>query len=298
LAGGPCPPTDNAARPRSVGQGKPATAGQPMGSTPHLDAPAPAADSRSPPKMGPRPHSAGAFRRTAFDRIRLGGMVIAVAEHGAPVLATERVVSETREQLRLLVVDDHPAVRRGLHELLEDQPDFRVLDAVSSAEEAMSVAEREELDVAVVDYQLGGRSGLWVSRKLKRLPRPPRVLIYSAYCDGLLAASAVVAEADGLVSKGGLGSELCDAIRAVAGGRSLLPMVPAELADVMRRRLDGDEQVIFGMSLARIPPPEIAKTLGISASGLESRQWEMLRKLKAMGADLETSAAGTRSAVG
>jgi two-component system, NarL family, response regulator DevR len=222
----------------------------------------------------------------------------AVAENFNREVMTETVVSQHRQQLRLLVVDDHPAVRRGLRELLEDQPDFRVLDAVGSAEEAMSVAERQELDVAVVDYQLGGRSGLWVSRKLKRLPRPPRVVIYSAYCDGLLAASAVVAEADGLVSKGGLGSELCDAVRIVASGRSLLPKVPWELAEVMRRRLDGEEQAIFGMSLAGITPAEIAKTLGLSESGLESRQWEMLRKLKGMGEDLETSADGAGSLAG
>ena len=45
--------------------------------------------------------------------------------------------------IRLLVVDDHPAVRRGLSELLEDQPDFRVIAAVGTAEDAMAVAERE-----------------------------------------------------------------------------------------------------------------------------------------------------------
>ena len=75
------------------------------------------------------------------------------------------------------------------------------------------------IDVAVVDYQLGSRNGLWLSRKLKRLPRPPRVVIYSAYCDGPLAATSVVAEADGLVSKGGIGAELCDTVRAVAHGQ-------------------------------------------------------------------------------
>jgi DNA-binding NarL/FixJ family response regulator len=206
--------------------------------------------------------------------------MIVVVEDAAGEVVNENVPQATAEQIRVLVVDDHAAVRRGLRELLEDQHDFRVIDAVPSGEEAISVAEREELDVAVVDYQLGGRNGTWVSRKLKRLPRPPRVVLYSAYCDGLLAASAVVAEADGLVSKGGLGSDLCDAIRSVAGGRSLLPMVPWQLAEVMRRRLSGEEQAIFGMSRAGIPPVEIANTLGISESGLDSRMWEMLHKLE------------------
>jgi CheY-like chemotaxis protein len=127
--------------------------------------------------------------------------MMAVAEDLAWGVVNETGSRVSTEQIRLLVVDDHTAVRRGLRELLEDQQDFRVIDAVPSAEEAMSVAERAELDVAVVDYQLGGRNGLWVSRKLKHLPRPLRVVIYSAYCDGVLAAAAVVAEADGLVSK-------------------------------------------------------------------------------------------------
>jgi DNA-binding NarL/FixJ family response regulator len=203
--------------------------------------------------------------------------------------ATQSATRRTRDDdgalatvapIRLLVVDDHPAVRRGLSDLLEDQPDFRVIAAVGTAEDAMSVAEREIFDVAIVDYQLPGRNGLWVSRKLKRLPRPPRVLIYSAYYDGLLAASAVVAEADGLVSKGGLGAELCDAIRTVAGGRSSFPVVPWQLAETMRRRLQDEEQAIFGMTLAGMAPAEIAQTLGLSAAELESRLWEMLRKLE------------------
>ena len=82
------------------------------------------------------------------------------------------------------------------------------------------------LDVAIVDYQLPGHSGLWLSRKLKRLPEPPAVLIYSAFSDYMLAAACVVAEADGLLSKAALGSDLYTAIRRAATGTSRLPPVP------------------------------------------------------------------------
>ena len=92
-------------------------------------------------------------------------------------------------------------------QLLEEQPDLSVVDAVGSAEAAMSLAEREPIDVAVVDYQLGSRSGLWLSRKLKRLDPSARVVIYSAYCDGPLSAACVVAEADALVGEQGRGRE-------------------------------------------------------------------------------------------
>ncbi len=188
-------------------------------------------------------------------------------------------------RLRVLVVDDHPAVRLGLLQLLDDQPDFDVVDAACTAEEARSLVEREPIDVAVVDYQLGARSGLWLTRLLKRLERPPSVVIYSAFSDGPLAAACVVAGADGLVSKGGTATELCHTIRAVARGRSRLPLVPPALAGAMRRRLGSDEQAIFGMLLAGIDPDEIATTLGISARSLDSRRWAMLHKLEGLRPD-------------
>ena len=103
--------------------------------------------------------------------------MMTATESAAGRAGDDRDMLATVAPIRLLVVDDHPAVRRGLSELLEDQPDFRVIAAVGTAEDAMTVAEREVFDVAVVDYQLPGRNGLWVSRKLKRLPHPPRVLI-------------------------------------------------------------------------------------------------------------------------
>jgi DNA-binding NarL/FixJ family response regulator len=187
--------------------------------------------------------------------------------------------------LRVLVVDDHPAVRAGVMQLLEQQPELAVVDAVESAEAAMSLAERDPIDVAVVDYQLGSRSGLWLSRMLKRLDPPPHVVIYSAYCDGPLSAACVVAEADALVSKGGLGEELCDAVRAVADGQTRFPPVPPRLAEAMRRRLETEDQAIFGMLLAGIDKAEVAATLGMSRAGLDSRMWAVLHKLEGLGSD-------------
>jgi DNA-binding NarL/FixJ family response regulator len=168
---------------------------------------------------------------------------------------------------------------------MRDEPDLDVVNAVSTAEAAISFAERMPVDVAVVDYQLGSRSGLWLSRKLKCQDPPPRVLIYSAYSDGPLAAASVVAEADGLVSKGSVGAELCHAVRAVATGRQLLPAVPPALAGALRRRLSPEDQAIFGMLLARLDPDEIADTLNLSPQAVDRRMWAMLHKLERLGSD-------------
>lgn len=203
-------------------------------------------------------------------------MSVATEAHIRPVEAARPPAGH----IRLLIVDDHAAVRAGLRELLADEPDFEVVAAVEGAETAMSVAERQPVDVAVVDYQLGSRNGLWLSRKLKRLPAPPAVLIYSAYADGVLAAAAVVAQADAIVGKGGLGSELCNEIRRIARGGSGLRPLPEWLGATIRGRFGPEEQAIFGMMLAGINPPEIAETLGLCDVELESRLGVMLRKLE------------------
>jgi DNA-binding NarL/FixJ family response regulator len=187
-----------------------------------------------------------------------------------------------RRRIRLMVVDDHPAVRLGMVQLLEGQRDFSVEVVCIDAEGAVAEAELSGIDVAIVDHHLGGRDGLWACRRLKQMAVPPRVIIYSAFANDHLATCCAVAGADGVLNKGGLGSELCEAVRAVNRGRRLLPKPSQPIADMLRRRLDETEQPIFGMLMAGIPRIEIEKTLGMSARELSSREAAMLRKLEAL----------------
>jgi DNA-binding NarL/FixJ family response regulator len=186
------------------------------------------------------------------------------------------------QPVRLLVVDDHPAVRLGLVQLLEGQHDFTVEAVCVNGEGAVAQAEREGIDVAVVDYHLGGRNGLWVCRALKRTARPPRVIIFSAFANDHLAACSAVAGADAVLNKGVLGSELCDAVRAVARGRRLLPRVAPPMADMLRSRLGDAEQPLFGMLLAGIPRGDIGQALAMSAHELAFREGAILRKLESL----------------
>lgn len=107
-----------------------------------------------------------------------------------------------------------------------------------------------------------------------------RRLIYSAYADGVLAAAAIVAEADGIINKSGLGSELRHVIRRVARGKNCLQPLPRWLGDTLRARCDHEQQAIFGMLLAGVAREEIATTLELSEAELESRMWAMLRSLE------------------
>jgi DNA-binding NarL/FixJ family response regulator len=185
-------------------------------------------------------------------------------------------------QIRLMVVDDHAAVRLGVVQLLEGQRDFSVEVVCVDAEGALAQAELTAVDVAVVDYHLGGRNGLWVARRLQQLAEPPRVIVYSAFANDHLATCCVIAGADGLLNKGGLGSELCDAVRSVARGRRLFPKTSGPMVDMLGRRLDDTERPIFGMLLAGIPRPEIRQTLGMSARELSFREGLMLGKLEVL----------------
>jgi DNA-binding NarL/FixJ family response regulator len=187
--------------------------------------------------------------------------------------------------IRCLVVDDHPAVRLGLRELLATEPGLEVAEAFATAEQALAFAQRRPCDVAIVDYQLGGRSGLWLSRRLRRLPDPPGVLIYSAFSDHLLAAACVLAQASALVSKAAFGEELAARIREVAAGERRLPAVPPVLADSIRRRFDQQEQAIFGLMSSGIPPAEVAATLRLATTEVDERLGRMLRTLERLDPD-------------
>jgi two-component system, NarL family, response regulator DevR len=131
--------------------------------------------------------------------------------------------------IRVLLVDDHPAVRTGLADLLDGEEGIELAGAAATAREMLVEALRVSPDVTVVDYELGdGRTdGLSLCRMLKGLPRPPRVLIYSAYADSRLAGKALAAGADGVIGKSSLGVEVVWAIQAVARGRRVLPPLPA-----------------------------------------------------------------------
>lgn len=183
-------------------------------------------------------------------------------------------------QIRVLLVDDHPAVRAGARMLIDDQPDMRVVALASSVDEALDKLD-SPVDVAIIDYHLGhGRDGLWLAADLKRLQPASRVLIYSAFADGVLAVSALIAGADGLLGKHELGQELCRAVRRLARGHHHLPAITPSVANVMRSRLEPRDQAIFGMLLHSIDPNVIAERLGITDEELQSRRAIILRTLK------------------
>jgi DNA-binding NarL/FixJ family response regulator len=173
--------------------------------------------------------------------------------------------------IHVLLVDDHPAVRHGIRQLLTTQGDVDTVAETGSASVATSELARWA-DVAVIDYHLGGRDGLWLTRQIKRRPSPPPVLIYSAFADATLAAAAIIAGADGLLAKTALTEELCIAIRRLFHGREYFPAIPASIAAALRSRLQTRDRVIFSMLIHGVAPREINSLVGTTAAELEERR--------------------------
>jgi DNA-binding NarL/FixJ family response regulator len=190
-----------------------------------------------------------------------------------------RVASQTA---RVLVVDDHSAVRSGVEALLAGEPGLEPVGAAGGAEEALALAKQTRPDVAIVDFQLGDRDGLSLCRQLKELPDPARVVLYSAYADGPLALAGVIAGADGIVHKASLADELCDTVRAVAAGQTAIPPAPPAVQAVVAARLDPDDLPILAMLLDGTDPEEIARVLDLRPRWLAARRWAMLERLRRM----------------
>jgi DNA-binding NarL/FixJ family response regulator len=187
--------------------------------------------------------------------------------------------SRTRPRTRVLLVDDHPAVRLGARTLIDAQPDLCVVAETRSVRDALSRLETR-IDVAVVDYHLrDGEGGLSLVAHLRRLRPAPRTLVYSAFADSALAVAAIIAGADGLLGKHELGDELCDAIRRLASGRQYLPAIAPAVARAVSARLDLQDRPIFGMLMHGVAPDAIAERLSITPEQLEIRRAAMVRSL-------------------
>lgn len=119
----------------------------------------------------------------------------------------------------ILIVDDHYMVRRGLVEFLSQQPDLTVCDAVATAQEALDVADREPVDLAIVDISLGQIDGITLTDMLKQRHPNLIILILSMHDEHLYGPRALRAGASGFVAKQQAGDTLLDAIHRVLSGQ-------------------------------------------------------------------------------
>ncbi|MEV6030108.1 response regulator transcription factor [Nonomuraea sp. NPDC052116] len=130
--------------------------------------------------------------------------------------------------LRVMIVDDHPIVREGLRGMLQAEPDLEVVGEAGSGDEAVVVVPRLLPDVILMDLRMPGGDGV---SAIERLGPGHRVIVLTTYEDDGEILRAVSAGAAGYLLKDVSRADLASAVRAAAGGRTVLsPSVAARLA--------------------------------------------------------------------
>ncbi|WSA42680.1 response regulator transcription factor [Streptomyces sp. NBC_01808] len=171
--------------------------------------------------------------------------------------------------MRVFLLDDHDVVRRGLRELLEDEPDIRVAGDASTAEEAVARGPALRPDVAVLDVRLPDGDGIAVCRELRsRMPDLP-CLMLTSFDDDEALLDAILAGAAGYVLKQIKDSDLVAAVRTVASGQSMLdPTTTGRLLDSLRGEPEesGEEGPLSGLA------PREREILGLIGEGLTNRE--------------------------
>ncbi|GAB3667006.1 response regulator [Streptomyces sparsus] len=124
--------------------------------------------------------------------------------------------------IRVLLVDDHQVVRRGLRTFLEVQDDIEVVGEAADGDEGVLRAEELRPDVVLMDLKMPGSDGLGALRRLRELGNPARVLVVTSFTEQRTAVPALRAGAAGYVYKDIDPEALAGAIRAVHAGHILL----------------------------------------------------------------------------
>ncbi|GAA1255432.1 response regulator transcription factor [Streptomyces javensis] len=170
----------------------------------------------------------------------------------------------------MFVLDDHEVVRRGLHDLLDAEPDIEVVGDAGTVDHAMARGPALRPDVAILDVRLPDGDGITVCRELRSRMPGLACLMLTSFDDDDALLDAIMAGAAGYVLKQIKGSDLVSAVRTVASGQSMLdPATTARLMSTLRGDTAPQEprdEVLAGLS------PREREILVLIGDGLTNRQ--------------------------
>ena len=191
------------------------------------------------------------------------------------------------QQVRVVVVDDHPFFRDGVMRGLSQSDDIQVVGEADDGRAGLELIAREQPDVALVDYQMPDMDGLDLVHAVTRDKLPTKVVLLSAVTDSAVVFRALEEGAKGYLGKDSRRSEILDAVRQVAKGRTVVPPeLTAGLADQIRLRAqpsgpvlsEREMQVLRGFARG-LSVPQLAAELFLGASTVKTHTQRLYEKL-------------------
>ena len=180
---------------------------------------------------------------------------------------TSQAADGSGQQIKVFLLDDHEIVRRGVRDLLESEPDIRVIGEAGTAESALARIPALRPDVAVLDMRLPDGDGVEVCREVRSRMPEVACLILTSFGDDEALFNAVMAGAAGYVLKQIHGSDLVGAVRTVAAGQSMLdPQAAGKLMARMRGQQEKKNDPLAALS------PQERRILELIGDGLTNRQ--------------------------
>jgi DNA-binding NarL/FixJ family response regulator len=189
--------------------------------------------------------------------------------------------------IRVLIADDHGIVRSGLRMLIDRQNDMRVIAEADDGVDALERTQAEHPDVAVLDVSMPRMTGLQAAREIRSHSPDTRVLLLSMHDDERYFFEGLEAGAAGYVLKRAADTDLIDALRTVASGRTFLSDEAQE--SLMREWQEGRsepdspltprELEVVKLIAEAFTNKQIAETLRLSEKTVESHRANVLTKL-------------------
>lgn len=194
----------------------------------------------------------------------------------------------TTDSIRVLIVDDHPVVRKGLSTFLANEPDLNVVGAAQDGEEAIRLVAEDCPDVVLMDLSMPELNGADATRAIIDARPECRVIVLSMYAEREYVRRALKAGATGYVVKRSAAKELVDAIRAVHSGQRYLSPRVADVviddyaadgkADLLEKLSTREREVLQLLAEGRTGS-EIAQRLGLSQKTVETYRARLVEKL-------------------
>ncbi|TDV57327.1 response regulator [Actinophytocola oryzae] len=191
--------------------------------------------------------------------------------------------------VRVLLVDDHEIVRRGLAEIIGDVDDLEVVGEASCVADALTRAAQVRPDVAVLDVRMPDGSGIELCRELRSATPNLACLMLTSYADDEALFDAVMAGASGFVLKEVLGFDLVTAVRTVGAGGTLIdPRTTAALMSRLHRErsvraplreLTHQERAVFDLIGEGLTNRQIGEKLFLAEKTIKNYVSRLLSKL-------------------